>query len=195
MMATVTLASEQERAVGGIARNAICAVVRRFASVRPVMRWRGGRRIGLVRQALRATISCVELEASPKAPFRARQHAKGALVEWQLSPEIIDTAELLVSELITNAITVSGRQFGQTPYPGTASIECVSLTLRRLPDRVVIEVFDNDPNPPIPADVDPESESGRGLMLVQALSKEWGHFSPPTGGKIVYCVLSTPSMP
>lgn len=67
----------------------------------------------------------------------------------------------------------------------------IALTLRRLPGRVVIEVYDNDPNPPVLTDGEADAESGRGLLLVQALSKEWGHFFPPSGGKTVYCVLNT----
>ena len=39
------------------------------------------------------------------------------------------------------------------------------------------------------AEVDGEAEGGRGLMLVQALSKEWDYYLPRTGGKVVYCVL------
>jgi hypothetical protein len=41
------------------------------------------------------------------------------------------------------------------------------------------------------ADVGVNAESGRGLMLVDALSKEWSYFYPPDGGKTVYCVIST----
>jgi hypothetical protein len=66
----------------------------------------------------------------------------------------------------------------------------ISLTLRHLPGKVVIEVFDHDPNPPILVDADTDAEGGRGLLLVEALSKEWGHFFPPAGGKIVYAVVS-----
>jgi hypothetical protein len=40
------------------------------------------------------------------------------------------------------------------------------------------------------ADASTDDESGRGLMLVQALSKEWGYFFSPSGGKVTYCVLT-----
>lgn len=36
-----------------------------------------------------------------------------------------------------------------------------------------------------------DAESGRGLMLVSALSKEWSYFCLPGGGKVVYCYLET----
>ena len=32
-------------------------------------------------------------------------------------------------------------------------------------------------------------ENGRGLILVDALSREWSYFYPPGGGKVVYCFL------
>jgi hypothetical protein len=54
----------------------------------------------------------------------------------------------------------------------------------------VIEVSDSDPRPPVITDAGTDDESGRGLMLVQALSKEWSWFFPPSGGKTVYCAIS-----
>ena len=35
------------------------------------------------------------------------------------------------------------------------------------------------------------AEDGRGLMLLDALAREWSYFYPPGGGKVVYCVLET----
>jgi hypothetical protein len=71
------------------------------------------------------------------------------------------------------------------------NVERISLTLRHLPGRIVVEVSDNNPSPPVVADAGTDAEDGRGLMLVQALSKEWGHFFPPAGGKTVYCVIGS----
>jgi len=129
-------------------------------------------------------VSYFELAALPTAPFWARRQAKNALRAWQLQPATVETAELLVSELITNAMKVSSTHCEPLPEPGSENAQ-IALTLRRLPGRVVIEVFDNDPNPPLLSDSDLDAESGRGLLLVQALSKEWGHFFPPSGGKTV----------
>jgi hypothetical protein len=39
-------------------------------------------------------------------------------------------------------------------------------------------------------EVAPDSESGHGLVLVRALSKEWNYYVPPSGGKAVYCVIA-----
>ena len=46
-----------------------------------------------------------------------------------------------------------------------------------------------DACPPVLTDADDEAESGRGLVLVDALSKEWSYFFPPGGGKVVYCFV------
>ena len=129
--------------------------------------------------------SYLELVTLPSTPFWARRHTRATLHAWQQCPETIETAELLVSEITTNAINASARA-----DPG--NLQRISLTLRLLPGRIIIEVFDTSPSPPVLADTGPDTEAGRGLILIQALSKEWGHFFPPAGGKVVYGVLSTP---
>jgi two-component sensor histidine kinase len=144
----------------------------------------------MVRRDPACKISYLELVTLPSTPFWARRHTEAALHAWQLDPDTVQTAELLVSELITNAIHAGNPD--HQPSANTSHVEWISLTLHLMAGRLVIEVFDNDPNPPVlthPADDD---ESGRGLMLVQALSKEWGHHFPPAGGKTVYFILSAP---
>ena len=68
----------------------------------------------------------------------------------------------------------------------------ISLSIRHFRDRLLIEVHDADSNPPVRSDADEYAESGRGLMLINALSKEWSYFFPPGGGKVVYCFLEIP---
>jgi anti-sigma regulatory factor (Ser/Thr protein kinase) len=138
-------------------------------------------------------VSYLELVTLPSAPFWARRQTNAALHAWQLHPETIETAELLVSELITNAINRPGS--GHRTATSIDKVERVALTLRLMPGQVVIEVFDNDPHSPVLTYAADDAESGRGLMLVQALSKEWGHHFPPSGGKTVYCILSAPEHP
>jgi two-component sensor histidine kinase len=130
----------------------------------------------MVRRDPACEISYLELVTLPSAPFWARRQTEAALHAWQLDPDTIQTAELLVSELITNAIQTGSPD--RRPSAGTGQIERIALTLRLMPGRLVIEVFDNDPNPPVLTLAADDAESGRGLMLVQALSKEWGHPVP-----------------
>jgi anti-sigma regulatory factor (Ser/Thr protein kinase) len=136
--------------------------------------------------------SYFELEALPSAPFRARQQTRIVLSSWQVSADMIEIAELLVSELITNAV-----KFGRPePTSGLPAFEMperahpISLTMKYQPGRVMIEVGDHGPGSPAFSEARDDAVSGRGLMLVQALSKEWGHYLPSSGGKIVYCVLA-----
>lgn len=137
-------------------------------------------------------VSYLELVTLPSAPFWARRHTRAALRAWQLWPETTETAELLVSELVTNAINAAACGPGQTARADIDYAERICLTLRLLPGRIIIEVFDNNPRPPVLADTGTDAENGRGLILIQALSKEWGHFFPPSGGKVVHCTIGLP---
>jgi hypothetical protein len=66
-------------------------------------------------------------------------------------------------------------------------VERISLILRYLAGRLIIEVSDPDPKPPVFAEADDDAEGGRGLMLVQALSKEWSYYLPPAGKSCTAC--------
>jgi len=134
-------------------------------------------------------VSTLTFAAIPVAVRWAREHVASALRAWEIGGDMVNVAKLLTSELVTNAARVSSPDSVQRRPCTPEASERISLTLRLLPGRVVIEVSDNDPNPPVVADPGPDSESGRGLMLVQALSKEWGYQYPPSGGKVVFAAL------
>lgn len=127
----------------------------------------------------------IDLPARTTSPGWARRHAHAALGAWCLPADIAEIAVLIVSELVTNAVAAVKHA---SPHSGP-----IVQTIRREPDRLVIEVSDNEPCPPIPADADTLEESGRGLMLVQALAKEWSYHLTPSGGKTVYCILPIPA--
>jgi len=131
----------------------------------------------------------IELAALPTSPFWARRHAQAVLGAWQICPDITEVALLLVSELVTNAVAATTAQ----PEPEPAAARPIVQTLRHQPGRIVIEVSDSAPGPPVITDAGPDAETGRGLAIVQALSKEWSYHYPPAGGKTVHCTLSTPT--
>jgi anti-sigma regulatory factor (Ser/Thr protein kinase) len=132
-------------------------------------------------------VSRLDLVSLPSAPARARRHTKATLTGWQAG-ELIDTAELLVSELVTNAIRFSRRGPGGQARP--REVPDITVTLRLLNAELIIEVADPDPNPPVLAsDVADDAESGRGLLITEALSREWSYHLSPDGGKVVYCVI------
>ena len=131
--------------------------------------------------------SYLELGALPTAVPCARLHARQLVWEWGLNGLAANT-ELLVSELVTNAVKATA---------GNNDQAAICLQLSGDNTRVLIEVWDADPQPPVPKDLDedgtpdPQEEGGRGLFLVAALSTRWAWYltEKPTG-KVVWCELS-----
>jgi anti-sigma regulatory factor (Ser/Thr protein kinase) len=102
------------------------------------------------------------------------------LWEWGLA-HLSEDVELLVSELVTNAVDASAAADGISP---------VRLWLLADGTRVLILVWDASSRPPVPGDVGADSESGRGLLLVEAVSQRWDwYLSADTGGKVVWATL------
>jgi anti-sigma regulatory factor (Ser/Thr protein kinase) len=135
-------------------------------------------------------VSYLELATMPSAPFWARRHTEAVMRAWRLKPDDIETAQLLVSELVTNSVKHTGEAAGRIACDELAEAKAISLTLRYQDYRLIIEVYDSDPTPPMLTEAGPDAEGGHGLVLVQALSKEWNYYIPPSGGKAVYCVIS-----
>ena len=141
-------------------------------------------------ECLLADAGTLVLAALPTSPSRARRHTRSFLDSCRgISQETAETAELLVSELVTNAVRFSGGPARALRYSERADAGLISLSLRHFCEVLLIEVYDTDSNPPVRSDPGDDAENGRGLMLVDALSKEWSFFFPPDGGKVVYCVL------
>lgn len=126
-----------------------------------------------------------EYAAIPSAVSAARRETVQTLKDWGLL-ELIDDAELLVSELITNAVQATGLTREPTHYGDLKHVPCVLLQLQRTDAGLRILVWDREPRPPILRQIDTESENGRGLFLVVAMSHRWGHYRPAYGGKVVW---------
>jgi anti-sigma regulatory factor (Ser/Thr protein kinase) len=95
---------------------------------------------------------------------RARHHTRTVLERWLVPPDVVEQAELVVSELVTNAVV----------HTFTC---CVVLTLGRIDDeRVRIAVTDRQPGARTleARAAYPDSESGRGLALVSSIAESWG---------------------
>ena len=117
----------------------------------------------------------ISLTAAPAAAAAARSYVRAAIGAWDV-PVDVSVTELLVSELVTNAIR---HEEGET----------VTLVITSAGDQVRVEVHDTSRSVPIPVDGPADAETGRGLMLVASLSKEWGFYRTPTG-KAVYFTLT-----
>lgn len=129
--------------------------------------------------------SHLELGPLLTAVGSARGHVRAMLKEWGLDDdELIETTELLVSELTTNAILATRALDTPLPMP-------VRLWLHANRKRVLLTVWDADPQEPmLQQDIDLMAESGRGLFFVATYSKQWGWYEPPVmGGKSVWCEI------
>lgn len=133
------------------------------------------------------------LAVLPTSPFWARRYTRFFLGSCRgIKEETVETAELLVSELVTNAVRFAGGPAHPSRYPGPAGASVIALSLRHFPGCLLIEVHDVGSEPPVLSRADDGAESGRGLVLVDALSSAWSYFFPPGGGKVVYCILEIP---
>jgi anti-sigma regulatory factor (Ser/Thr protein kinase) len=115
------------------------------------------------------------LPREPRSVGRAREFTRAKLTEWDLEP-LVDTTELLVSELVTNAL-----RYGEG-----------DIRLRLLLDRTLVcEVWDAGLVQPRRRRARDTDEGGRGLQLVGLLSASWGSRRTPRG-KTVWFELPLP---
>ncbi len=134
--------------------------------------------------------STLALGALPSAVPCARLHARMVMHEWAL-PDLAYTIELVVSELVTNALRATAYPDGGPRYENDRTgIPVVHLRLWSNRDRVVIEVWDSNPNPPLVVKPNSDDERGRGLMLVEALCERWDWGTAASWrGKVVWAEL------
>jgi two-component sensor histidine kinase len=105
---------------------------------------------------------------------RARREVHDACAG--LGAELTASAQVMTSELVTNALD-HGRGL-------------IVLTITRTPSRLHVAVTDEGRE--IPRRVTPHGTRGRGLVLVEELSSDWGVDALPTGGKSVWFNLGWP---
>ncbi len=139
--------------------------------------------------------SQLELGPLPGAVPCARLHARLVLWEWGLT-SLGDPVELIVSELVTNALNASaGGAPGGQGYPPEGRPQPIGLRLGSDQHQVLVEVWDGSPAPPVAGLVSGDGETGRGLLMVQAMSRRWGYYFPaagalsPTAVKVVWALV------
>lgn len=115
------------------------------------------------------------LPAAPRAAGLARAHVRTCLREWRLE-HLRDSAELLVSELVTNALVHAGGG--------------LAVCVERLPDGVRVQVADGSAVGPVRRRHSATSATGRGVPLLDELTDTWGWQPERGGGKTVWFVLT-----
>ncbi|WP_330459571.1 SpoIIE family protein phosphatase [Streptomyces sp. NBC_00820] len=113
------------------------------------------------------------LDPEDAAPGRARRLARRALSRWGME-DLTDSVELLVSEVVTNAVRYASRP--------------VTLRLLRT-DVLRCEVGDDVPQLPRLRQARATDEGGRGLYLVNKMARRWGATRLSTG-KVVWFELN-----
>jgi sigma-B regulation protein RsbU (phosphoserine phosphatase) len=121
-----------------------------------------------------ASVSRIDLPPEPESARAAREFTRDHLDG--LAESLLDTALLLTSELVTNAVL-----HARTP---------LQLTVENNGRSIMLAVSDHDRMSPEERPQDAERLDGRGIALVAALSREWGSVAHPAG-KTVWCVLDT----
>ncbi|MEU6742010.1 SpoIIE family protein phosphatase [Streptosporangium sandarakinum] len=122
-----------------------------------------------VRRLGEEDLAQLTLDPDPRSAARARRLVRATLSEWRLDP-IADATELMISELVTNAIK-----------HGSGTVE---VRLLRGPS-LVCEVADRSPARPVMREAGSDDDTGRGLHLINWLAHRWGT-RPTPEGKIVW---------
>ncbi|MEV5409449.1 ATP-binding protein [Thermopolyspora sp. NPDC052614] len=123
------------------------------------------------------------MSTDPLSAAFARRHVGRVLTSWGRR-ELIEAAQLIISELVTNALKAAA----EPPAPPDPYIW---IGLHQANGRVVLEVWDPSRTPPKLVDPGPDALGGRGLLLVDDLAADWGYRWPRTGGKVVWAALKT----
>ena len=111
------------------------------------------------------------LAPSPASVGAARRFVRDVLISRMVDAAVVDTVELLTSEVVTRALL----------HARSAEELVVILS----GGRVRIETTHSDPESPIPLDADAEA-TGPALAIVQALAASWGVEPAPDGTKRVW---------
>ncbi len=138
--------------------------------------------VGEAREALEAAPPRrrrqVQLVCEPTTSQRVRRLVEQTCREWGI-PGVIDDAMVVASELTDNMVS-HARSDGW-------------LRLELRPNVFTVAVADADPRPPRLRVPGHRAGGGRGLVLVDKLSRTWGTAAQVTGGKVVWALLTVPA--
>ena len=116
----------------------------------------------------------IRLPGNPSSAGTARRFVRDVLITWGRQ-ELIELTELLANELVTNSVLHADSE--------------VELAVNMEGDRLRVEVRDENPQAPIRKDYSLSAATGRGLVLVEELSADWGS-ERANDGKVVWFELA-----
>ncbi|WP_217162856.1 ATP-binding protein [Streptomyces sp. AC512_CC834] len=136
-------------------------------------------------------VSHIRLAATLTAVSCSRVFTAHTLRQWNV-PHLVDNAQLVVSELVTNAVKATGVVTANPTWSQLEDVRLLHVGIYGHGHSVTIQVWDNSDELPVQAKADTEewAEGGRGLFIVEALALHVGHFFPQSGGKVVWAELA-----
>ena len=120
-----------------------------------------------------------DFPAEPSSAGQARRFVDATLRTWSCDA-LLEVAILLVSELVSNAILHAGTR--------------IRVVLRLRGPRLRVEVHDDNARLPAQKHYSAMSATGRGLLMVERMSDDWG-VAPAAGGKSVWFELDSSAAP
>ncbi len=135
-------------------------------------------------------VTGLALAAVPTAVRCSRMFARLCLRQWGL-PSLADDSELVISELVTNAVKATDVIDAAPRWSQLAGLATIDVRVMLFERSIVIAVWDRNPAAPVIQESGlPDSENGRGLSIVAALCKRWDYFLHDGGGKCVWAELA-----
>ncbi|MCX4742772.1 ATP-binding protein [Streptomyces antibioticus] len=132
----------------------------------------------------------LNLAAVGSAVSVSRHFIRLTLSKWH-AKSIEGDATLVVSELVTNAVKMTGVLDRQPTWMELETLSLVTVRMIGLDTSVVIEVWDTSQQMPVLQKPDDDTEGGRGLLLVEETAKNWGSYRTPRG-KLVWAEIPVP---
>ncbi|ORT49972.1 ATP-binding protein [Frankia sp. KB5] len=115
--------------------------------------------------------------ATAAAVPEARATTVHTLTAWSVDSAAVDVAELISCELASNAVKASRQD------------DPVAMRLTLCDAVLTVEMWDASTVLPVLTAPHPDQESGRGLVLVDAMSLRWAWYLPRAGGKVIWAQL------
>lgn len=147
----------------------------------------------------------IHLSVHPSAAAVARGRLAHLLREWG-HDDLVETAQLVLTELVTNAGKATVGFYDLTGLTGVisdddhallhrmllASDESIEVDVYGSSDSIGLAVWDRVRTPPRLKEAGENDVGGRGLALINELAAGWGYGWPRTGGKLVWATLAAP---